>query len=134
MNSAVCSNYTVPGGRNPLIWPVQQFPGNLFPGWDSKRRMNAQQAWNFYEQVESSDAATRVRLSGTGWAPPQTNVFAQDPSIWYSMQTEGAKTLYHQGLILHEQACPCVKWVSQRSLGISTTSVTTVYLSICPNC
>ncbi len=120
-----------PAGRDPTIWPVQPFPGNYFSGWDSQRRFKSQQAWNFFEQVESADAATRVRLGGTGWAPPPVNVFASDPSIWYNLNTEGALTLYRLGKSLHEQVCPGTNWKAQRSYGISDTAVTNVYPGPC---
>ena len=131
MSITFCDNYVYPAGRDPTIWPVQPFPGNYFSGWDSQRRFKAQQAWNVFEQVESADAATRVRLSGTGWTPPPIGVFAADPSIWYNLAIEGALTLYRLGKSLHEQVCPDIRWKSQRSYGISATPVTNVYPGLC---
>jgi hypothetical protein len=124
MNTSFCSVYDGSG----TVWPRQPFPGNLFPGWDSKRRLQAQQAWNFYEQVESADAATRVALSNQGgWFPPLPSVFAQNPSIWVPLSSEGAKTMYRQGLLLHRQACPAVNWSPQRTRGIPTTPLKNIY-------
>ena len=128
--SNFCLNYTEPGTRDPTIYPQAAFPGNLFPGWDSKRRQTSQEAWRYYEEVESSDAATRVRLGGTGWLPPQPSVFAQNPVIWYLMHSQADIVRYRLGLSLHQQACPNVDWRSQRSHGISASPVTSVYLSI----
>jgi len=127
--SNFCANYTDPGTRDPQIWPQAVFPGNLFPGWDSKRRLTAQEAWRYYELVESSDAATRVRLGGTGWQPPQPSAFAQNPVIWYLMRSQADIIKYRLGLSLHQQACPNIDWRSQRSYGISASPVTSVYLS-----
>jgi len=128
MNSYFCSAYMGSG----TVWPQQPFPGNLFPGWDNKRRQQAQNAWNFFELVESTDAATRVRLSNQGgYKPPPPSAFASDPSIWYLITTEGAKTLYKQGLLLHQQACPDTSWQAQRTMGIPTTPLTNVYPAQC---
>jgi hypothetical protein len=124
MNNYFCSGYVGSG----TTWPQQPFPGNLFPGWDTKRRVAAQKAWQLFETVEAADAATRVRLSAQGgWTPPAPSVFAQVPSIWYPILTEGDRTLYTQGRLLHEQACPGTNWRAQRSLGIPTTPITNVY-------
>jgi len=123
MNAYFCDVYD--GSGTP--WPQQPFPGNLFPGWDSKRRLDAQIAWRYFETVEAADAATRVRLSGTNYQPPATSVFTQDPSIWYPIVTESDNTLYLQGRLLHQQACPNTNWRAQRSYGISASPVTNVY-------
>lgn len=129
MNNFFCSVYDGSG----TVWPLQPFPGNLFPGWDIKRRFQAQQAWAFFELVESTDAATRVRLSNQGgWEPPYASAFPQTPNLWYPINTEGNRTLYHQGLLLHQQACPSTNWTPQRTLGIPTTPLTNVYPGPCP--
>lgn len=128
MNNYFCSVYDGSG----TVWPQQPFPGNLFPGWDIKRRFQAQQAWAFFELVESTDAATRVRLSNQGgWTPPPPSAFPQTQTLWYPINTEGNRTLYHQGLLLHQQACPSTNWTPQRTLGIPTTPLTNVYPGSC---
>ena len=108
------------------VWPTQIFPSNSFSGWDGKRRSRAQRAWNFFEQVESSDAATRVRLGGSGWTPPKRGAFPEDASIWFPIGSDSNRMLYLEGQRLHQQVCPGLNWVSQRSFGISTTPVTNV--------
>lgn len=110
------------------MWPRQPFPVNLFPGWANQRRQQAALAWRFFEEVESADAATRVRLSNQGgWVPPTYNGFASDVSIWYPIATEGNNILYKQGLLLHQQACPNVDWQAQRTLEIPLIPLTNVY-------
>ena len=109
------------------VWPVQAFPSNFFSGWDSQRRSQAQRAWNLFETVESYDAAMRVRLGGTGWSPPKMGAFAEDASIWYPIGSDSNRMLYIEGKRLHQQVCPLLNWVSQRSFGISSTPVTNVY-------
>jgi ABC-type glycerol-3-phosphate transport system substrate-binding protein len=93
-----------------------------------------QNAWNFFELVESTDAATRVLWSNRGgWVPPATSAFAQPPSLWYPIQDQGSLTLYKQGKSLHAQVCPSVDWTAQRNLGIPTTPLTNVYPAQCPS-
>jgi len=128
MNNYFCSGYVGYG----TVWPQQAFPGNLFPGWDTKRRAAAQVAWTFFETVESADAATRVRLSNQGgWTPPPPSVFSQNPSIWYPIGSGSAITLYRQGLLLHQQICPGTNWQAQRSMPIPSTPLANVYPSTC---
>ncbi len=128
MNNYFCSLYDGSG----TVWPLTTFPGNLFPGWSAQQRQDAQIAWNFFELVESTDAATRVRLSNQGgWTPPAASVFAQTPSLWYPIFAEGRQTLYRRGQLLHQQACPGTNWQSQRSLGIPLTPLTNVYPAKC---
>jgi hypothetical protein len=124
MSAYFCSVYDGSG----TVWPTQPFPGNLFPGWSSQRRLEAQTAWNFFELVESTDAATRVSYSNQGgWTPPAASAFAQNPSLWYPLFAAGAKTLYQKGQLLHEQACPNTNWSPQRTLGIPKTPLANVY-------
>jgi hypothetical protein len=130
MNNSFCDQYLGFG----TVWPVSAFPGNLFPSYTAGRRRDAQNAWNFFELVESTDAATRVFWSNRGgWTPPATSAFAQPPSLWYPIQNQGFLTLYKQGKLLHEQACPSVVWTAQRNLGIPTTPLTDVYPAQCPS-
>jgi len=124
MNNYFCNGYLGTG----TVWPQQPFPGNLFPGWDNRRRQQAKLAWNFFEEVEAADAATRVRLSNQGgWKPPAPGAFASDDSIWYPIATEGNHLLYKQGLLLHQQACAGIDWQAQRSMEIPSTPLTNVY-------
>jgi hypothetical protein len=114
-----------PSGTS-TVWLTQNFPSNFFAGWDGKRRFQAILAWNFFEQVESSDAATRVRLGGTGWTPPKRGAFAEDASIWFPIVSDSNRLLYAEGQRLHQQLCPGLNWRSQRSYGISAVPVTNV--------
>jgi hypothetical protein len=124
MNSTFCSLYDGSGS----IWPTAAFPGNLFPFYPNSWRIQAQTAWNFFETVESADAATRVFWSARGgWVPPAPSAFPTAPSLWYPIVGQGALTLYRRGQSLHQQACPDVNWTSQRALGIPKTPVTNVY-------
>jgi hypothetical protein len=109
------------------VWPVQPFPGTSFSGWNCERRLRAKIAWDFFEKVESADAATRVQLSGHGWKPPKSGAFSADPTLWYSIGTNSNRMLYLEGQRLHQQMCPSLDWTSQRSLGISSSLVTNVY-------
>jgi len=118
MNAYFCSVYDGSGS----VWPKQPFPGNLFHSWNFQRRLDAQVAWNFFEEVESSDAQVRVKLAG-GWVPPPTSAFATTPSLWYPLFSEGRMTLYRKGLALHKQACPNTNWTPQRMQNFSTNVV-----------
>ena len=124
MATSFCAVYDGSG----TIWPRQPFPGNLFPLNINQNRLSMQNAWNFFELVESTDAATRVRLSNQGgWVPPAPSAFAQSPSIWYNIRNQSAQVLYRRGLSLHQQACPSINWTPQRLLGIPSSPLTDVY-------
>ena len=113
---SVCSLYDGSGS----VWPRQPFPGNLFPGWSHQRRFQAQNAWNFFELVESTDAATRVKLvtnPTVSQAPP--SVFPHTQSLWFPIGTNSRLQQYRTGQRLHQQACPGINWQSQRLLGPS---------------
>jgi len=125
MNSYFCSQYAGPS----TVWPKHCLPGNLFSGYTSQRFLQSQIAWNFYEEVEAADAATRVKYSNQGgWKPPATSVFSQNPSLWYPLNSQQKIALYRRGQLLHQQACPNRNWTSQRLLGIPTTPL----LDVCP--
>ena len=129
MNSSFCNRYAASG----TVWPVSAFPANLFGAMKSDQRLQAQRAWNFFELVESTDAATRVRLSKAGgWKPPATSAFSQLPQTWYPLVGEGALTLYKQGQLLHIQICGAYDWTSQRYLGVPKVALTNVYPAQCP--
>ena len=111
-----CSIYTPPF----TTWPVQSFPKTAFPRWAGQRLTRAQRAWTFYEQVEATDAATRIRLSGTS-----------TPPSWYPFNTEGDRLLHKDGKELHMLVCPTIGWTAQRNQGIPPTLVTTLQLPQC---
>ena len=112
-------------------WPVQGFPSSLFRGFSSRQLRDAITAWNFFEQVEATDAATRVRLGNASWVAPGYNTVAPT-SIWFPLDTEGRKTLYLRGKLLHIQACPGFDFKSQRDLGIPLPPVTNILPGACP--
>jgi len=117
-----CTVYATSG----LVWPIQSFPTASFPRWKSPRALReAKQAWEFFELVESSDAATRVRLSGTVWL----NIINVGPrnSIWYPIDNQADLILYKNGQNLHYQACPSYSWVSQRDLGVSLDPLSNIF-------
>jgi hypothetical protein len=109
------------------IWPRACFPAYLFRRVYSSQGLmrSAADAWNYFETVESADAATRVRLSGTGWDP------ATDKSPWTPIIQEGNMARYIRGQTLHIQVCPSFSWKSQRQYGISADPVTDVYPPSC---
>jgi len=125
--AAACYLYLGPPS---VIWPAQAFPAsqyrNKFSGSDLR---DARLAWNFFEEVESQDATTRVRLSGTGWQPPTSQV--QDPSLWYVFKDQTEYIRYQRGRYLHIQLCPTFNWTPQRNLGISSAPVTDVMPTVC---
>ena len=122
-----CNLYAGPAST---VWPAQAFPASQyrhrFSGADLRE---ARAAWALFEQVESQDAATRVRLSGTGWTPPRDPV--QDPSIWYVFKDQPEYLRYKRGRYLHIQLCPTYNWTPQRYLGILPTPVTDVLPMVC---
>jgi hypothetical protein len=140
MNCYFCSNYSSVGKATDqlLTWPSTPFPGKLFPGWSSQRRFNAQNAWTFFELVESYDAQIRIKLGdlsgnytfpsrGRNQPPPAVS------QLWYAFATAGDLTRYREGQRLHLQACPSVNWASQRSLPLPTAPLTTVYPEFLPS-
>ena len=128
MNNSFCSLYAGSG----TVWPVAAFPANLFPNYTNVRRLQAQNAWNFFEFVESGDAAIRVALSNRGgYQAPALSAFPQSPVVWTPIPSSGALTLYKQGQSLHSQVCPNVNWRPQRSLGIPKVPLTNVYPASC---
>jgi len=109
------------------IWPRTCFPAYLFRHVYSSQGLmrSAVDAWNYFETVESADAATRVRLSGTGWNP------ATNSNPWTPIIQEGNMARYIRGQSLHIQVCPSFSWKSQRQYGISAEPVTDVYPPLC---
>jgi hypothetical protein len=122
-----CSIYT---GPPTTAWPRTAFPSYLFRGFSSRQLQDAVLAWNYFELVESTDAATRVRLSTQGWVPPTGML--EGSSIWFPIASEGRKDLYFRGKLLHVQACPGMDWRPQRSLGIPPAPLTSVLPETCP--
>jgi hypothetical protein len=85
----------------------------------------ARTAWNLYERVQATDAATRVSLSGTGWNPPSWR--NQSLTIWYVFPGLDEKNHFNLGQRLHQQAYPQLNWVAQRNLGISGSVVSVTW-------
>lgn len=128
MPYSFCTRYVGSGTR----WPTAPFPSGLFPGWKATQLYDAARAWNFFEQVESIDAATRVRLGAQ--ADPWSTVAhcaVTAPSVWYVFKTQEEYTLYKKGQALHSTVCPDYSWTSQRDLGIPTGPVTNVFPAPC---
>lgn len=122
---AACDIYDGSGS----IWPAQPFPTAQFLTQFSHSELrNARAAWNFFEQVESQDAATRVRLAGMPYPYSGNNV--RTPSIWYVFTSNEERLRYLRGKALHSSLCPDYSWVSQRDLGITPPPVN-VYPTLC---
>lgn len=127
MSAAACNVYA---GPPTTVWPVQRFPASQYKHkFSSGDLRDARLAWEYFEQVESQDAATRVRLSGTGWTPPKGSV--QNPSIWFQFPLQSDYLRYERGRYLHIQLCPDYNWTPQRRLGILATPVTDVLPALC---
>lgn len=106
---------------------MQTFPASQFRiRFSGAELREARAAWELFERAESQDAATRVRLSGTGWSPPP-----QGPSIWYVFANQQEYLQYQRGRYLHIQLCPTYNWTAQRYLGISAMPVTDVLPAMC---
>jgi hypothetical protein len=112
MGDAFCTSYTI---ATPVTtWPRRPFPtgGQKLSG---KALREAQDAWNFFELVESADAATRVRIAQAGgYTPPNIE---NRQALWYPLNTTSDLLKYRRGQMLHWETCPAVNWNSQRNLG-----------------
>jgi hypothetical protein len=127
MSAPACAIYA---GLPSTEWPAQAFPASQYRHKFSAADLReARQAWAFFEAVETQDADTRVRLSGTGWQPSTSPV--QDPTLWYVFKDQSEYLRYQRGRYLHIQLCPTYNWTSQRNLGISPTPVTDVLPALC---
>jgi len=143
MNCYFCGNYSSIGKITGVLltWPQTPFPGKLFPGWSSQRRFDAQNAWNFFELVESHDAQVRImigKLNGTYTFPSRSTATKiapppAVPKIWYTFAGAGDLTKYREGLALHQQVCPNINWTPQRNLPLPTAPLTTVFPEFLPN-
>lgn len=122
MLDAWCDRYAGPGGTT---WPTTAFPAQLFPQKGVAWLRSARQAWDTYERVQAVDAATRVRLSGSGWVAPSWR--NQTLTIWYVFQSVEERLQFRRGQQLHQQICPELNWNAQRNFGISEAPVTNVY-------
>ena len=107
-----CSAYNTPSG----VWPRFPFPKILL-GNSYGKRAAAIKAWNFYELVEFTDAATRIKITALGHIPHSGSAFATSPNLWYPLTDYASRNLYKQGQMLHMMACPQTNWQSQRTLG-----------------
>ena len=97
-------------------WIGQRFPsGNPVFSRRSARDLTAMRdAWNFFELVESTDAATRLRICEAGSITFPTKPVIT-PSIWFPLVTAGRKALYERGRWLHIQLCPNYNWTPNRN-------------------
>lgn len=113
---SACDIYAT-GPLGPSEWIGQAFPsGNpAFLRMSARELTLAREAWNFFELVESRDAATRERVYAAGVPPNYSNAPVVSPSIWYSLTGLGARTLYTKGRWLHIRLCPALNWTSQRN-------------------
>jgi len=111
------------GPPQPAIvpWIYRPFPAVVFPQRPNSWYLMARTAWDTYERVQTTDADTRVQLSGTGWAPPSWR--NQSLTIWYVFQSSEEKNHFNLGQRLHQQAYPQLNWIAQRNLGISESVV-----------
>lgn len=116
-------------------WRTQAFPSSnpAVNRMSAAELVAARRAWNFFEQVETADAATRVRLSDAGgWTPPSAPIVT--PTLWYPLSAPGDLALYHKGQRLHQRICPNYSWISQRNLPIPTAPLIDVGPALCPDC
>jgi hypothetical protein len=108
-----------------LTWPSQCFPAAAFlRRYTISDIRSAKAAWNLFEKVETTDAKIRVAYSGTGISPQPSSC---NKSIWCTFDREQDRILYHRGRNLHAELCPNYSWVPQRTLGISSVPLTSVY-------
>jgi hypothetical protein len=113
---SACDIYAT-GPLGPSEWISQAFPsGNpAFLRMSARELTLAREAWNFFELVESRDAATRERVFAAGVPPNFSNAPVVSPSLWYPLTGLGARTLYTKGRWLHIRLCPLLNWTSQRN-------------------
>lgn len=97
-------------------WIGQRFPsGNpAFSRCTARDLTRNREAWNFFELVESTDAATRLRICEAGSITFPTKPVIT-PTLWYPITTQGRKMLYRHGQLLHIQLCPNYNWTSNRN-------------------
>jgi hypothetical protein len=125
LTPAACSIYDSSGS----VWPAQPFPSTQFLTQFSHSELrDARAAWNLFEQIESQDAATRVRLAAAPHPYSGSNI--QTPHIWYVFKSNEERLRYLRGKALHSSLCPEYRWVSQRDLGITAPPVN-VYPILC---
>jgi hypothetical protein len=117
-----CDLYATPT----TTWPKQQFPADhpAVSRIGQRERIAIKDAWNFFERVETIDAATRVRLGNNGGQIP--------PHLWYPFRGDGERMLYEKGRRYHILICPTLDWTPQRNLPIPITPLTTVTPADCP--
>lgn len=113
---SACGVYAT-GPLGPSEWMGQSFPsGNpAFLRMSARELTQAREAWNFFELVESTDAATRERVFAAGVPPNYSDAPVVTPSLWYPLTGLGARTLYTKGRWLHIRLCPALNWTSQRN-------------------
>ncbi len=113
---SACGIYAT-GPLGPSEWMGQSFPsGNpAFLRMSARELTQSREAWNFFELVESTDAATRERVFAAGAPPNYSDAPVVTPSLWYPLTGLGARTLYTKGRWLHIRVCPALNWTSQRN-------------------
>ena len=116
-----------------LDWIGQRFPsGNPVFSRRSARDLTAMRdAWNFFELVESTDAATRLRICEAGSITFPTKPVIT-PSLWFPIVTSGRKALYERGRWLHIQLCPNYNWTPNRNRPFVFTPPCSVSLIVSP--
>lgn len=123
MTATPCELYATPT----TVWPKQQFP-SAHPAvsrLSQGQRLAAKRAWNYFEEVETKDAATRVRVGLAGGAFPATN-------LWCQFNGDGMRSLYEKGRQYHILICPEYDWTPQRNRGIPTAPLGSVLPEDCP--
>ena len=114
MGDTFCARYT--SALPVTVWPVQPFPATGGQRLSGGALRDAQDAWNFFELVESTDAATRVRIAQAGpYTPPPID--AGRKPLWFPLNTIRDFARYQRGQMLHWENCPAIDWTSQRYLG-----------------
>lgn len=113
---SACGIYAT-GPLGPSEWMGQSFPsGNpAFLRMSARELTQSREAWNFFELVESTDAATRERVFAAGVPPNYSDAPVVTPSLWYPLTGLGDRTLYTKGRWLHIRVCPALNWTSQRN-------------------
>lgn len=122
MTTTPCELYAIPT----TVWLKQAFP-SAHPAvsrLSQGQRLAAKRAWNYFEEVEEKDAATRVRLGLSGGTIPS--------NLWCQFNGDGMRSLYEKGRRYHKQICPEYDWTPQRNRLIPTSPLTSIQPEECP--
>lgn len=114
-------------------WIGQRFPsGNpAFSRCTARELTSNREAWNFFELVESTDAASRLRICEAGSITYSTKPVIT-PTLWYPITTQGRKMLYRRGQLLHIQLCPNYNWTPNRNRPLVFTPPCSTTLIVSP--